>query len=122
MGRVIVIDNSARFVTRMELAADQALGRAGAEIELLAKSKVPVKQGPLQSSGQHRRVGLLHHRVVFNKEYAAYQERGARRDGSHPVRKYTTPGTGAHYLENAGKTVMPKVRAYLKSAMPGGRR
>lgn len=122
MPRVIVIDHSPRLISRVELAADQVLGRAGAEIELLAKSRVPVKQGPLQTSGQHRRIGMMHHRVVFNKEYAAYQERGVRKDGSRPVRKYTTPGTGAHYLENAGKTVMPKVRGYLRAAMPGGRR
>lgn len=47
--------------------------------------------------------------------YAAYQERGMRADGSHKVRNYTTPGTGAHYLQNAGDTITKRgLGEYLK--------
>lgn len=44
-------------------------------------------------------------------EYAAFQERGSRADGSHRVRKYSTSGTGAHFLERAGDKQVSKLPA-----------
>lgn len=55
--------------------------------------------------------------VIFgggNVPYAGYQERGERFDGSHKVRHYTSPGTGAHYLEKTGKAVTERgIRWFL---------
>lgn len=52
--------------------------------------------------------------VVYTKPYAAYQERGERADGSRKVRKYTSPGTGKHYLEKTGNRVVERgIRWFL---------
>lgn len=46
--------------------------------------------------------------VTWQKEYASYQERGRRKDGSRVVKRYTTSGTGAHFAENAAKQLPSK--------------
>lgn len=85
---------------------DQELGRKAALVEIKAKARVPVDKGLLQSSGSHRRLRFGRFRVEFTKEYAAYQERGMRRDGTHVVKSYTTPGTGRDYLKRAAAEVI----------------
>lgn len=35
----------------------------------------------------------------FNTPYASFQHEGQRRDGSHKVKRYTTEGTGAKFVE-----------------------
>ena len=37
--------------------------------------------------------------IGFNSPYAAYQHEGVRADGSHPVRQYTSSGSGRKFLE-----------------------
>lgn len=51
--------------------------------------------------------------ITWGKHYARYQERGYT---SGPVRRYTTPGTGAHFAENAAKKVGNDPLRYLKLA------
>lgn len=85
---------------------DQELGRKAALVEIKAKARVPVDKGLLQSSGNHRRIRFGRFRIEFNKEYAAYQERGMRRDGTRVVKRYTTPGTGKDYLKSAAAEVI----------------
>lgn len=89
-------------------AAHRALMEA---ILITSRMKAPKKTPP---SGMLRLTGEVKDEpapdtmaVIYgdNIAYAAYQERGMRADGSHKVRNYTTPGTGAHYLKNAGDTI-----------------
>lgn len=93
-------------VGQIKFKLDQELGRKAAKIEVKAKARVPVDKGLLQNSGSTRRIRFGRFRVEFDKEYAAYQERGMRRDGSHVVKRYTTPGTGKHYLESSARDVL----------------
>lgn len=71
--------------------------------DLLMKSQdlVPLDIGTLQMSGHTEH--LPEESIVAyggsGANYAAYQHEGQRRDGSHVVRKYTTPGRGRKYLE-----------------------
>ena len=112
---VKVINNLNKFVGKNYLALDRAMERMAVDIERLAKQKVPVELGPLQSSGRKVKLGLLKHRVEFNKEYAAFQEFGG--DKTRKVRKYTTPGTGAHFLRDAGVKVSERVIQYIRGAV-----
>lgn len=51
--------------------------------------------------------------IRWGKKYAAYQERGYT---SGPVKKYTTPGTGAHFAEKSVKEVAKEFNKYIKKA------
>lgn len=78
----------------------------------------PKKNNHLRSSAQTFSGGKFK-KVVFygsaSVPYAAYQERGMRRDGTHVVRHYTTPGTHARFLEQAGDAVKKQgIGHYLK--------
>ncbi len=68
--------------------------------------------------------------VGFNTEYAAYQHEGARRDGSHVIRRWTTdhvPAPGIKFLEskmvaNSGKYLQIAVeylRKWLRNYLGG---
>jgi len=73
----------------------------------------PMKTGRLRYSGQVTGYGL-EREISYNTPYAAYQERGMRKDGSHVVRRYTTAGTGAHYLEKTAEAIVQKgIQPYL---------
>lgn len=108
-----IINNIAKFLVQNERALDRALNRMAVDIERLSKVRVPVDKGQLKSSGKHVKVGPLHYRTEFNKEYAAYQEFGG--DGKRIVRNYTTPGTGAHYLKNSGDQIKKNAWGYIKA-------
>ncbi len=49
--------------------------------------------------------------VGFNAPYAAYQHEGVRLDGTHQVRQYSEPGSGAKFLE---KKMLGNREKYLK--------
>jgi len=55
-------------------------------------------------------------RVEIDKAYAAYQERGMRRDGSHVVRNYSTPGTSAGFFHRAIEVVARNRDNYIDQA------
>lgn len=51
--------------------------------------------------------------VVFNTPYAAYQHEGVRRDGTHRIRRWATPGAGIKFLE---KKLLAHGKGYLATA------
>ena len=57
------------------------------------------KYVPLRDTGNLRTVVDLSNPqyIVYEMPYAVYQYRGVRKDGTHVVRKYTTPGTGPYW-------------------------
>lgn len=57
--------------------------------------------GGLRESGQivKGESGTLY--LVWDSVYALYQWYGIRADGSHPVKNYTTAGTGKQWVETA---------------------
>ena len=42
-------------------------------------------------------VSLTTDTITYESNYAAYQYKGEREDGTHKVKKYTTPGTGPYW-------------------------
>ena len=93
-----------------------AIGAMAIAILATSRMKAPLKSGALRYSGQVTGSGLTKN-ISYGSgrvPYAAYQERGMRKDGSHKVRHYTTPGTGAHYLEEAAEKIVQKgIKPYL---------
>lgn len=116
MSRIIVKNEIRKWDKKRKSLFDVAVGRMAKDIVQIGKIRVPFKSGDLQQSLEWKKEGLLKHKVVADTEYAAYQERGRRRDGSHVVRKYTTPNTGAHYLRDAGEKVKENALNYIKQA------
>lgn len=72
-----------------------------------AEPRTPKDKGNLRRDTLKQVLGLKAS-VRWRKEYAAYQEAGKRFDGSRVVKNYTTPGTGAHFAENAAKQIPGK--------------
>ena len=77
--------------------------------QMLADSEkfVPYSGGSSQSAGGLRESGQIVKGengtlyLVWDSVYALYQWYGIRADGSHPVRNYTTAGTGKQWVETA---------------------
>lgn len=106
-------DRTLEYTVKKRRATDQAFGDMAVDVERLSKRKVPVKTGGLRASGHHKRVQSSEYLIRYNKVYAAYQERGARRDGSRVVRRYTTSGTGKGYLSDSLEKTWRKRNQYL---------
>ena len=115
--KVTIKDNSATWL-RMQLINLDNATRAMADATVrTSKVTAPLLTGKLRNSSRVVRNAPLNYSALYgggNVPYAAYQERGMRRDGSHVVRHYTTPGTGAHFLRNAGDaTAKAGLKTYL---------
>lgn len=50
-------------------------------------------------------------RIEWNSGHAAVQNRGS--NNGRPFRHYTTPGTGAHFVEAGLKAVSENIRGYF---------
>lgn len=110
-------DNSQEWLTVFRTNVESALGAMADSVRGRATMTVPRKNGYLAESGRVEGTGL-ERSVIFGSPsvpYAAYQERGMRADGSHVVRRYTTPGTGSRYLQNAFESVLKEgIRRFIK--------
>lgn len=117
--KVIVKDNSATWL-RMQLINYDNATRAMADATVrTSKVTAPLLTGKLRYSSRVERNAPLNYSAVYgggNVPYAAYQERGRRKNPPyHEVRHYTTPGTGAHYLRNAGDAIAKQgIRTFIK--------
>lgn len=119
MSATVTVDNRmGSFNASNEKAMESALARMRNDIFVLSQFKVPYKEGDLKSSGEQLRIERLHHRIRYGEngaeDYAGYQHRGMRRDGSHIVRNYTTAGTQKNYLAQAGDIILTKASSYFK--------
>jgi len=112
---VKIVDNSSKFIKEAEKQINLVLASITTDIYRLSQAQVPVSEGGghLQSSGQIV-PGHLKYSIKYNKEYASYQHRGMRRDGTHVVRNYTYPGKKAHFLSDPADTIMRNKESYLK--------
>ena len=119
MSKVIVKDNIQKFARGSAKVFDNAMKSMARDVKLLAKIYVPRKEGNLQDDIKDERKGQLKYRVLVDSNYGGYQERGMRVDGSHVVKKYTTPNTGKAYLERAGTEITNNGLNYLKQAVNG---
>lgn len=117
MGKFIITDNGKRFVSANREVMDGAMETMSKDISTMAKSRVPFKSSDLFKAINPYKVKQLHHQVIADTEYAAYQEEGQRKDGTHVVKKYTTPSTGKDFLKGAGDKVTSNALNYLKQAV-----
>ena len=117
---VRVKDNSEQFLKETERnikSALKAMADATLQRSLMLQPAAPYKTGQLHATGlTGTRQNGFESFTQFGAgiDYAAYQERGMRADGTHVVRNYTSAGTGAHFLETAGDSVAKDgIQTYL---------
>lgn len=99
---VKVIDFTQNFQSKTKQRASLFLRLISDRVVSNARPNTPYEKGNL-SRDTLIQVLSLRSKIEWRKVYAQYQERGARKDGSHKVRRYTTPRTGPHFAENAIK-------------------
>jgi hypothetical protein len=115
---VKVIDNTNGVMSKHNSVKDRALAMAAGDIKTLihTSNRTPHLHGLLKASARPERIGFEKYRIVVPKAYAAYQERGMRYDGSHVIRKYTTPGTGKGWFNYALQTVAKNFPNIIRQA------
>lgn len=111
-----ITNNMQQFKLANKMVMDSAMGRMANDTLLVSKIRVPLKDGDLQKSGSVEKVAIGKYKVVYDEDYAGYQERGRRLDGSRVVKNYTTPGTGKDFLKSAGVIIGKDSLNYLKQA------
>jgi len=108
---VMLQDSSKPWVEKQQQILRSGIKKMGLSILATARVITPKDEGgDLMASGRlfYPENGCT---VVFgggNIQYAQYQHRGMRKDGTRVVRHYTTPGTGKSYLKKAGDKVVEK--------------
>lgn len=115
-------DRIRKFIVANDIAIEACLQRMAEDILRVAKTHVPRKQNTLTKSGQVEK-GLSANEVYVTfgndgsdaADYASVQEQGHR--NGIPFVNYTSPGTGAHYLKNAGDKIMLQSLNYIRQAL-----
>lgn len=105
---VIIHDRMPQFKGKLNLVMDDAFREGSRDILIKAKTKAPFLKGGLRRDTDVSKVGMYKWRVSFWAEYARFQEFGG--DSKRRVRRYSTSGTGAHYLRNSGDEVAGKFK------------
>lgn len=79
---------------------DLALQQIGEEVIREAEPNTPKKTGELRASAHLTNAGTRQISVAWAADHAKKQEAGVSSQGT-PIQNYTTPGTGAHFAQNA---------------------
>lgn len=106
------------FLRKNAALKDMIQGRMAMDIEVAIKTTAgtPVRTGNMKSQVRHFKNAEGHFRVEADAAYSTYQERGARADGSHPVRHYSTAGTSAGWFKRAIDGVVKNRDSYISEA------
>jgi hypothetical protein len=123
---VKVTDNTPKLHINMQRVRNLAVRFALDAADAYARPKTPYS-GAVRSQGGKSLTGGGHLRndivktvqggtgkIVWGKRYAASQEKGIV--NGRRVKKYTTPGTGPRFAENAMKRVDRERNIYIKRA------
>lgn len=124
--RTILNDESGQWFNHQLALMSEVLQIMGKTVINEADKRVPFEDGPLKASHRLipiRRLGSkvsspIGIAIIYGGgeiKYGDYQERGKRRDGTHVVKRYTTPGTGKEYLQDSGKRVTERGIKWLLS-------
>lgn len=113
--KVIVTDNTSKIKSDKKLRANLFIRYALDEVYDEARPVTPKKEGNLSRDVLRQVLGLKG-KIVWNKVYAQYQEKGMRRGGGYVVKNYTTPGTGKHFARNSVIKVIAKTPSIMKKA------
>ena len=89
---------------------ENGLNEMANDVMRLSNPTTPKDTGRLRSNRNKEVTSRSERRVVWKQPYAGYQERG---HGRGPIKRYTTPGTGAHFAENAVNEVKKNVKRYF---------
>lgn len=110
--------NRASFFKKSDALVDMVQGHMAQDIEVAIKTSAgtPVKTGDMKAETRHFRSPKGGFRVESGKAYSAYQEAGARADGSHRVQNYSTAGTSAGWFKRAIDGVVRNKETYLTEA------
>lgn len=77
---------------------------------------VPMDKGNLRTI-----VDLEDSTITYESPYARYQYYGESEDGSHKVKKYTTPGTGPYWDRRMVSAEIDQVVKEVQNYINGGR-
>lgn len=72
------------------------------------------KYVPMRDGNLRKNVMVTNQAIYYMSPYAEYQYRGQRKDGSHKVKNYTTPGTGHHWDQRMKSAEMDDLLKELK--------
>lgn len=87
----------------MKSVFEDVLREVAQDIIEESKMVTPYKDGMLRASARTKSTGILQREVSYGDSsvpYAGAQEAGQTR--GYKIRRYTTSGTGAHFLEKTG--------------------
>lgn len=112
---VHVTDHSEEIKNATKVKSSIFLRLMMESIEKIAQPNTPKDKGNLGNDILKNVTGVRG-RMEWRKDYAQYQERGMRKDGTRRVKHYTTPGTGPHYAENAVMAGIDKTNVVARSA------
>lgn len=107
-----VNDDTFRITSEMSNKASLAIRFMLEDIHRKSTPVTPMKTGQLRADVNKEVLGSRG-KITWGKRYAYWQERGYT---SGPVRRYTTPGTGAKFAQNAVKDVVKDSRKYFRKA------
>lgn len=122
------ISKRPQFERKNNALIDMVTGHMAMDIEMHLKTDAGMPVSNTKASGNKRGGGHMKSetrhfrspnggfRVEIDKAYAAYQERGMRKDGSHPVRNYSTAGTSKGFFKRAIGKVVPRKLTYIAEA------
>ena len=105
---VIVKTNREKWAQVIGKASETATYALAEQMLQDSEKYVPYSGGSSQSAGNLRESGhvvkgeekgIMY--LVWDTVYALYQWFGIRKDGTHPVKNYTTAGTGKLWVEEA---------------------
>lgn len=122
---VVVKTDRQKWLGAVNNASD--VGAYALAEQMLADSEsfVPFSGGSSQSAGGLRESGHVVKGdsgtmyLVYDTVYALYQWYGIRADGSHPVKNYTTAGTGKQWVEKAKAQNLEKWQDIAQKAFTG---
>lgn len=112
----IKLNPSSKIIRRLDL---QEYGPAHIKLAQMAKNRmdkyVPLRNGPLRDTA---RVYTSDCSIRYEQMYAGYQYYGQRKDGSHQVKNYHTPGTGKYWnkkmMSAEGKELERDLEKFIK--------
>ena len=123
------VDRRTEFIAKTAVFSDALMGlmATGIQARIITSGKVPflpkstkwAQRGALRQSIRSQKLAVGSYIVTAGvgspaSAYAAAQEAGQTR--GHPIRNYSTPGTGAHWFEEAIDTVILNADQYIEAA------
>ena len=127
--KITFTNESTEFTARIAVFGDRLMALMAANIQnqMITSNKIPflpkstkwAQRGALRQSIKSQKVSVGKYKVTAGENspagaYAAAQEEGITH--GHPIKNYSTPGTGAHWFRDSIETVKERSPEYIKQA------